>query len=221
MLKAAIFDMDGLLIDSEPLWWIAESEVFNSLGIPLQPEDCRQTVGLRSDMVVDYWYQRFPWQGTDKALVEKRIIERVIELIQLKGEPKAGVAHALAYCARQDAKLALATSSSYPIIEAVIDKLHLHDVFQVLYSAEEEPYAKPHPGVYITAAHKLGVSPEECVALEDSFIGILAAKSARMRSIAVPEPYARHDPRFVISDVVLHSLAELNDGVWQALSQQV
>jgi sugar-phosphatase len=78
----------------------------------------------------------------------------------------------------------------------------------VLQSAEHEPYGKPHPGVYIAAARALGVSPGDCLAIEDSANGLLAAKAARMRCIVVPEPAVRHDRRFCIADAVLDSLMD-------------
>lgn len=211
-LDAILFDMDGLLIDSEPLWQQAEIEVFQTVGLTLTRELCQRTTGLRIDQVVAYWYQQQPWQGHSQDRVAERIVERVIELILEHGKPMAGVDRAIAQAQNLNVPLALATSSAYGIIEAVLKTLGLTSVFQQIYSATEERYGKPHPGVFLTTADRLGVDPVNCLVLEDSFNGVLAAKAARMHCIAVPEGYPQHDPRFVIADQVVGSLLDVDLG---------
>lgn len=214
MIHAAIFDMDGLLVDSEPWWRAAEVEVFTSLGVPLTLELCHQTTGLRSDAVVAYWHQRFPWSGPTREEVEQSLVIRVTELLRSSAQAKPGVAHALDFVRRKGARLALASSSARSIIDAVLEKLGLVGTFEVVRSAQGERFGKPHPAVYLATAEALACLPETCVALEDSLPGVLAAKAARMRCICVPE---RPDARFVIADQVLGSLVELDDLVWNAL----
>ena len=97
----------------------------------------------------------------------------------------------------------------------MVDKFNLREKFDVIYSAEEEEFGKPHPGVYITTARKLQLLPEECLAIEDSVNGVLSAKAAKMKCIAVPEDAARNDRRFAIADIVLDSLADLDAEVWR------
>ena len=89
-------------------------------------------------------------------------------MVRLRGNPKASVDHVMDFVKDHGLEPALASSSPYPIIEAVVDKLKLRDKFDVIYSAEEEEYGKPHPGIYSTTARKLDVVPEECLAFEDS-----------------------------------------------------
>lgn len=218
MIEAVIFDMDGLLIDSEPLWQEAEIMIFKQVNITLTPELCLRTKGLRIDEVVDYWYQQYPWTNLAKSAVESLIIDQVIELIQLKGEPLAGVAQAISFVQQKQVKIALASSSASRIIKAALQKLKLTDVFIEVYSAESEILGKPHPGVYLTTANKLQVSPQLCLALEDSLNGVLAAKAAQMKCIAIPEPLQINNPKFAIADNILKSLAELNDDIWHNLS---
>lgn len=219
MIEAVIFDMDGLIIDSEPLWREAEIEVFATVGIALDDERCRETLGLRIDQVVDHWYRKYPWTGPSRNEIADQVIQRMIALIYEKGQPKDGLVHALSFFREKQLKLALASSSLYKIIRAVIERLKLAEVFELIYSAEEEVYGKPHPGVYLSTAHKLGSLPQQCVALEDSLNGVIAAKAALMKCIAIPEDFPSHGPTFAIADVTVGSLADIKDDIWRALNQ--
>ena len=96
------------------------------------------------------------------------------------------------------------------IIDAVLDTFGLRSAFEVIHSAEEEAHGKPEPDVYFTTAHKLGVAPAECLAVEDSPNGVLAAKAAGMKCIAVPEPVLRNHPDLARADAILRSLTEID-----------
>ena len=218
MIEAVIFDMDGVLIDSEPFWQESEMDAFARVGVKLTREMCMQTMGLRVDEVVEYWRRRHAWEGVSSGELEEAIIGGVAERILSKGLAKEGARRALDFFRSRGVKLALASSSSYRLIRAVTERFGLSDKFDCVYSAEDEEYGKPHPGVYLTTARRLGVSPSACLAVEDSFNGVLAAKAARMKCIAVPEEGAMRDPRFCIADVVLGSLEEIDEEVWRRLS---
>ena len=130
-----------------------------------------------------------------------------IRLIRLRGASMPGVARAVALVAERGLRAALVSSSPRRMIEAVVERLGLGGDFELVHSAEDEEYGKPHPAVYLTAASLLGVRPAACLALEDSLPGVIAAKAARMRCVAVPEPGSLADPRFSIAD----SSAEQSD----------
>lgn len=202
-MRAAIFDMDGLLIDSEPLWREAEIEVFASVGLALSDEECRDTTGLRIDEVVALRHAQSPWSEPELGVVIERITDALIARVRARGEPLPGAREAIATCRSAGLALALASSSSRRIIDATLEHLGLE--FPVIASAQDERYGKPHPAVFLRAAERLGVEPTECLVFEDSLHGVIAAKAARMTVIAVPE---HPDPRFAIADRVLESLLD-------------
>jgi mannitol-1-/sugar-/sorbitol-6-/2-deoxyglucose-6-phosphatase len=205
-----VFDMDGLLIDSEPLWVRAEIEVFGAHGLPLTELDCATTKGLRVDDVVRHWHAVRAFADLDR--VERDLVARVAELVRAEGVALRGAAAAVAR-AKALGPIALASSSPTLIIEAALDRLGLASAFDVVQSAETEPYGKPHPGIFLRTAERLRVSPLACTVLEDSMNGVIAAKAARMRCIAIPpEP----DPRFAVADAVVASLDDVTEPVLRA-----
>lgn len=210
--RAVIFDLDGLLIDSEPHWRRAEVEVFARAGLALTDEDCAATTGLRIDEVVRLRRAEAPgWHTLTEADAVEAILARVVELLETEAEAKPGAAAAVQRAKASGARVALASSSPMRVIRAGLARLGLTDAFEVVQSAEHEPLGKPHPGVYLATAARLGVPATDCVAVEDSVNGMVAAKAARMRCVAVPE---RPDPRFALADVVLASLEGCDVGAW-------
>ncbi|BES84811.1 2-deoxyglucose-6-phosphatase [Pectobacterium araliae] len=209
-IRAAIFDMDGLLIDSEPLWDKAELEVIASLGVDISlRESMKDTLGLRIDMVVELWYQHSPWATPGRDDVVRRIIDRAIELVAEQRPLLPGVEYALQLCREQNLKIGLASASPLRMQQQVLRMFNLEHYFDVLMSAETLPYSKPHPEVYLNAANGLGISPAQCVTLEDSVNGMIATKAARMRSIVIPQAEFRADARWVLADYKLDSLNQL------------
>jgi len=212
LIKAVIFDMDGVIIDSEPLWELAEKTAFKAVGIHLTQDLCLQTQGLRVDEVVDYWFERHPWPlaETSKIEVADTIIENLQTLIADKAQPMKGVLSTIEWLSHNNIPLAIASSSPMNIINTVVDCFDIRHYFQVLKSAQFEDYGKPHPSVYISTAKELGVSPTQCLAIEDSFNGLLAAKSARMFTLVVPEESMAAQTRFDIADLKLQDLTQVN-----------
>lgn len=213
MIKAVIYDMDGIIIDSEPLWEKTKIKSFETVGVMLTKEMCSQTVGLRVDEYVEYYYHRFPWENTSKKEIEKLNWENIIQLVKDEGEIKEGVRQSLEFFKKKNLKIGLASTSNMLLINTVLDKLNLQNFFEVIHSAEFEDHGKPHPGVYLTTAKKLGVDPHSCLAIEDSINGIIASKAAKMKCIAVPEKELREDKRIGIADIILSSLLEINQEV--------
>lgn len=207
---AALFDMDGLLIDSEPLWDQAELDIFSTLDVDLsRRNELPDTLGLRIDQTVRMWYETLPWNGPSQQEVTQRIIARAMALIEETRPLLPGVETALQLCRQHNLKIGLASASPLAMLERVLEIFNLRHYFDVLASAEALPYSKPHPQVYLNAAASLAIDPLNCVTLEDSFNGMIATKAARMRSIVVPAAAHRNDPRWALADVRLDDLTQL------------
>ncbi|HEX4774806.1 MAG TPA: hexitol phosphatase HxpB [Candidatus Saccharimonadales bacterium] len=215
MIKAVIFDMDGLLIDSEPLWGRARDEVIATVGIELTTQDIHNSLGRGIYNAVEYWYHQHPWQGRSREDVTAAIIDRFLDLVRQEGKLKPGVHHTIEICKQAGLPLAIASSSPMEVIDTVVDKLNIRGFFKEIYSARSEPHSKPHPGVFITTAELLGVEPRQCLVFEDAPSGVLAAKSARMHCVAVPEPEVKNNKFIQIADIILDSLEEFNKQMFQ------
>eukprot|EP00949_MAST-11_sp_MAST-11-sp1_P001709 g1709.t1 len=225
---AIVFDMDGLMIDSEPLWHIAEKRVFRTIGVELTTEDCESTCGLRLDEVVAHNFKKFNLKdgSGDSTAKEKEIFDSIVDTMEelLRAEAgtraKPGLQQTLDFFAAKGLPMAVASSSPMRLIRAALDGLGIRDRFTVVCSAEDEEFGKPHPGVYITAAKKLGkvADRDRILCLEDSLNGTLAGKAARMKCISVPEVGKNACAAgFQIADAVLDSLEEINADFWDKL----
>ncbi len=195
---AVIFDMDGVLVDSEPLWKIAMQEVFSSLGSNLEKSDFQKTVGLRIDQVIAYWKPIENWDPEVKA-IERQIITKMVDLIHHQSCPLSGVIETLDFL-KSKTPIGLATSSPQKLIDAVLNTLDIKEYFDAIQSAETETHGKPHPAVFLSAAKKMNVRPEKCLVIEDSLNGIIAAKAARMDVVCIPEKTHLPNPKMNVSD---------------------
>ena len=198
--KVVIFDMDGVLIDSEPLWKIGMQRIFDSIGCNLTKKDFQKTVGLRIDEVIEYWYEVSPWEGYSVKEVETQIMSEMVKLIHENGVPFPGVVDTIRFLKEKGIKIGLGTSSFTVLIEAVLNTLNLTEAFDFVHSAEDEAYGKPHPAVYLTVAEKLGERPVDCLVIEDSVTGIIAGKAARMTVVAIPEKTHEPNPKIIVAD---------------------
>ena len=209
-LYSVIFDMDGLLVDTERYWQLAEISVFSHFGVRLGVKDCEKVMGLRCNEVVEIWKQQFSLSEETNSLVEK-IENEVINQVTQRPTVLPGVTDLLGLCRKLNLKIALCSSSSSKVIRGVLTATGLLDQFDLIVSAENEPFGKPHPAAYLTTLKALGTSFQETLVFEDSINGILAAKSAKISVIAVPNQLPKNDPRFGIADIVIDSLNEVTE----------
>jgi len=186
-IEAVIFDMDGLIIDSEPLWRKAEISAFKEIGFDFTDEMCASTMGMRIDQVVAHWWEKLKWDSPSQNQLVNTIINKMIIQINKFGKPMPGLEYIINILVRNDVSMAIASSSSFLLIETVVRKLQIKHHFDVIHSAENEVNGKPHPAVFLTAAKLLGKKPENCLVLEDSKAGMEAGLNAKMRTILIPE----------------------------------
>jgi sugar-phosphatase len=227
--------MDGVLIDTEPVWRAAQSAVFAGFGVALSERDLLDSTGQPIEELIPIWRRRSPGPdpagpeltGTELTGTEltddeiaDRIIDRVIAHVTAEGRPMPGVTAAIALFERCGLRLAIASSSPLRLIDAVCDRLGLTRI-TVRCSAMDEARGKPAPDVYLTAARRLGVAAASCLALEDSPAGIASARSAGMRCVAVPDPLLAADPRYREADLVLESLTRLDEAALRRLGVPV
>jgi sugar-phosphatase len=213
----AIFDMDGLIIDSEPLWYEAALESLAKFKIHINHQEYYSSTGLRTKEFLEYWLGKFTVDLSHITETELDITKRVINKVYEKGEMMPGVKSAIQLAQQHQLKIGLASSSPLSLINAVLEKTQLTDMFTVTCSAEHLPYGKPHPQVFIDCANALESKPIECICFEDSFNGLLAAKAARMKCIVVPHPEQLHAEKWNIAELKLSSLNDLQTENFSAL----
>ncbi|MCP4309780.1 MAG: hexitol phosphatase HxpB [Bacteroidetes bacterium] len=216
-IKAVIFDMDGVLIDSESLWQQAEQELFRDVGALITDDLLVETKGLRSGEMVYHWCRRFHiGSETPESLVE-RYDSRMIEEMRTRVPLMEGAEEAIHFFRDKGLPLGLASNSTMDQIDAAMEKHGLRDYFSLMISASDGMPGKPHPEIYLQAARQLGVEPTECLAVEDSFFGVIAAKAARMKVVALPDPHEYDLERFGAADMKIRSLTEINDTLFEKL----
>lgn len=210
-LNTVIFDMDGLLIDSEPLWTQAATEVFESYGKKLSPADFLVTTGLRTSEFVSWWLRDYKFDNTELEKAAERIVELVIKKIKLQGKALPGLEYILDFFYSRGFKIGLATSSPMRVADTVTNMLDIERYFQVKTSAEKMDYGKPHPQVYLDCAKALQSSPLECICFEDSLNGMIAVKAARMKCVVVPTYSQQKDEKWSIADLKISSLKNFSE----------
>ena len=210
-LNAVIFDIDGLLVDSEPLWNEAAAETFSFYGVNLTEEQYTSTTGLRTKEFVQWWFAHYNIGHEEFARAEKKIVQLVLDKIERKGKILPGVPYIFDFFSKKNLKIGLATSSPPALIELVVGMAGIEKYLHATSSAEELVYGKPHPQVYLNCAEELGIRPVECICFEDSFNGLIAAKAARMKCVIVPHPSQAKDERWGAADLKLSSLQNFGE----------
>ncbi len=207
----AIFDMDGLLIDSEPLWYEAALESLAKFDIHIGPIEYYASTGLRTKEFLEYWLGKFNIDLMHLQETEADITSRVIGKVFEKGTTMKGVELAIESVKKSNLKIGLASSSPLSLIHAVLEKTGLQNEFTVVCSAEHLPFGKPHPQVFINCALALNSQPIECLCFEDSFNGLIAAKAARMKCVVVPHPDQFNETKWNLADLKLTSLDAMSN----------
>ena len=212
-IDAVVFDMDGVLVDTEHLWDEVREELTDEWGGRYTPEAQRAMMGMSSLEWSRHLHEvvglREPPDVINAEVVRRMLARYELELPVVEGAVEAVRAlHAAGYV------LAVASSSNRELIDAVLRRLTLDAAFAVTVSSEEVARGKPAPDVYLEAARRLGAAPERCAAIEDSASGIRAAHAAGMRVLAYPNRHYPPEAEVLdLADSVLESLAELTTDI--------
>ena len=210
-VNTVIFDMDGLLIDSEPLWREAADEVFSFYGKKLTKAEYEKTTGLRTSEFVGWHLHDYNFGIEELEKATQKIIDVVNEKVKKRAEPMAGTPYIFDFFHKRGFKIGLATSSPMSLVETVVDLLQIKSFLLAITSAEKLDFGKPHPQVYLDCAAALGVSPLQCICFEDSLNGMIAAKAARMKCVVVPAPSQAKDEKWSIADLKISSLQNFSE----------
>lgn len=218
-LNTVIFDMDGLLIDSEPLWNEAAIEVFATFGATLTQELCNTTTGLRTREFIQWWFTHFNITNIDTKTAENLIFDSILQKVEAKGVVMPGTHHIINFFHAKSFKIGIATSSPQSLIDLVVRLTGIGPYIHATSSAEDLPYGKPHPQVYLDCAEKLQSNPIECLCFEDSFNGLISAKAARMKCVVVPHGSLQKDEKWGASDLKLSSLQNFGELHFEMLNR--
>ena len=219
MIEAVVFDLDGLLLDSEQVWDEVREILTRERGGRWHEQAQADMMGMSSTQWSRYMHDELDVPDQPEE-INRLVVERMLERYRDRLPVIDGAVEAVRRIGERW-PLGLASSSNRPLIDLALDLMGIADRFRVTVSSEEVERGKPAPDVYLEAARRLGVPPDRIVAIEDSANGIRAAKAAGMRAIAIPNPhYPPPEDALKQADAVLDSLSELSPAVVESVSSR-
>lgn len=208
-IRAILFDLDGVIIDSEPLHFEAHKEILKDYGIELTLDDYLDFGVAKGD---DNLYRKVserPGILLDKNKISKRKKQAYCKILDKKGKLMPGVLEILQdFSKKYD--LAIVSSGIKASVEYVLEKFDIKKYFKIIIAGEDADRVKPFPDVYLKALEKLNYSKNECLAIEDSETGIKAANNAGLKCIAIPNEFTKNQD-FSSADMLLSNINELKE----------
>lgn len=209
-MKAVIFDMDGVIIDSEPIHLEVDIQTMKDLGYNISKEELNKYVGTTSDYMFSDIKNRYKINKSVEDIISYRAEIAKERIIKADLEPIEGIRELLSDLKNNNIPAAIASSSPRDFIDAVVSKFGLQDYFSYIVSGEEVENGKPSPDVYIETAKKLGVQPKDCIVIEDSKNGVLAAKAAGMKCAGFKNINSG-DQDLSKADYIVNSITEIKN----------
>ncbi|PHM54471.1 phosphatase [Xenorhabdus sp. KK7.4] len=210
-MKAVIFDMDGVLINSEPLWKKSGMLVLNHYGVPVTYDEMFNMTGIPVPGMVDRVCQLYNKNDLNKSEIVKDFFNKGIELILTEKPIMDGVVECLELLAQKNIKIGIASASPLSLLLNIVEQCDIAKYFDYISSADDMPYNKPHPMVYLNAAEKLNVSPKECIGIEDSKTGMIAVKAASMKCVVIPNSIEYDHSYWDVADWKIKTISELKN----------
>jgi len=210
MIKTVIFDLDGVIIDSEPVHFRLEKQMLDELRIALSSEEHNSYVGMSSENMWETIVNKHNLSYQAAELVQKKHSLYIDHLVNEQNlHPITGVAELIKELYKNNFKLVIASSSPPEVINAVLKKFNLSNYFIATVSGTQLTHSKPHPEIFLRAAKIADCKPEECVVIEDSENGVMAAKAAGMKCIGFKNPNSGNQ-NLNKADVIIKSFEEIN-----------
>jgi HAD superfamily hydrolase (TIGR01509 family) len=208
VISAVVFDLDGVIVDSEQVWDEVREQYTRETGGTYGPNAARDMMGMSAPEWSQYMAESLDVPGTPDE-INTAIVERMLQRYGDAPPLIPGAVDAVRAVGERF-PLGLASSSNPELIEVVLRVTGLDHLIRVAVSSQEVARGKPAPDVYLEAARRLEVAPEDCTAVEDSHNGIRSAKAAGMRVIAVPNPhYPPDDDALALADIVVSSVTDI------------
>lgn len=182
-MKAVIFDMDGVIIDSEPIHFEVDIQTMKDFGCSISKEELNKYVGTTNEYMFTDIKNKYKLDKSVEEIINYRCELAKRKVIESDLAPIEGIIDLLKNLKEKNIPAAIASSSPRDFIEVVVSKFELEDYFSCILSGEEVENGKPAPDIYVETAKKLGIVPEECIVIEDSKNGVMAAKEAGMKCI--------------------------------------
>lgn len=213
MIKAVIFDMDGLMVDTESLYSQAMSRVAEKRGKCFTLQIKQKLMGRLAIESLTIFKEQLGLEESPEQLLAER--EEIYEkLLSQNVIPMPGLFKLLDLLNKLGIRKAIASSSKRKWIELILNKLDIQKQFEIIVSGEEIKQGKPNPEIYLLTSKKLNLEPEECLVLEDAISGVASAKSAKMKCIAVPNQFTQGID-FSNADLVVNSLEEIDEALFK------
>lgn len=189
MIRAVIFDLDGVIVESETAHIEAEKQTFLKYGLTISPEELHTYTGTTAIVMFTELIAKYKLNTTFEEMNRQK--EKILlKLLRQDAEPTKGVLNLMRELKHRGVKLAIASSSSRKLVNYIVDKLNISNLFESTLAAEDIEHSKPDPEVFLKAAAQLGINPAQCLVIEDAKLGVESAKAAGMKCIGYRNPHS-------------------------------